>query len=163
MEGLILKKLRVILQFYPYWPIFFFCLGLFWSNLVHLGLSWSISLYLCLYSSSLGYLWLSIFYFLGLSRSILVHHGLSQSILGISQIILSYNELSRLSLPISGYDWSSLAISGYLRIPLSSIRVQVEAGKNKKLLFETFPFFPLTRVIEELTLLIVIITFHFWT
>ena len=48
-----------------------------------------------------------------------------------------------------------LAISDYL-YQLSSIRLQLEAGESKLLLFETFPlFFKIVpgRVIEELALL----------
>ena len=49
----------------------------------------------------------------------------------LSQSILVYLEVSRAIMIYLNYLWLSLVISGYLRIPLSSIRVQVEAGESK--------------------------------
>ena len=62
-----------------------------------------------------------------------------------------------LYLAISGYPWLSLAITGYHWLFVLKIRVQVEAGESKLLLFETFSwnyyFFLLERFLEELALL----------
>ena len=129
--------------------IFFIYLGLSWSLLIclllilfYLGHSDFIPVCLLLSQAFSGYLKLSRIFSV-LSPSILVYLSPSCSIsvyLGLSRTISSYNELSQICLAISGYQWSSRAISGYL-YQVSSIRVQVEAGESKILLFETFPLF----------------------
>ena len=69
-----------------------------------------------------------------LPRSISGYNALGY--LWLSKAISGYLWLSK---AISGYLWVSLAISDYLYC-VSTIRVQVEAGESKLLLFETFFF-----------------------
>ena len=99
---------------------------------VYLGQFHFISIYLCLSWAISGYIKLSRTFsdHHRPSWSILVHLGLSlapSSYHWLSQITSGCNELSRLS----------LAISGYLS-QVSSIMVQIEAGDSKLLLLETF-------------------------
>ena len=113
--------------------LFVFVLGLSQSFQGYIGLSLSILVYVCL--SILGYL--------GLSWSILRYLLVSWAILsyfGLSLAISGQNVLPWLYFTISCYLFPSLAISGYLRLSLSSIRVQFEGGESKLLVFKTFCF-----------------------
>ena len=93
---------------------------------------------------------------LGLFLAISGYLGLFLAIsdyLGLSLAISSYLWLS---LAIPGYPWLSLVISDYF-YQVSNIRVQVETGESKLLLFPNlfliFFFFLHERSLEELALL----------
>ena len=112
------------------WFIFvYLCLSLCTS--VNLILSWSILGCLGLSRATLGYLGLS------WAQTIAVFPRLFQAILGYPKLSpdLPYQAISA----ISGYICLSLAISDYLWLFLSSIRVQVEAGETFSCFFLFIP------------------------
>ena len=94
-------------------------------------------------SKSTKHLWLSllspaIWRYLNLSGCLLL--SLFRSISGYLRLSQAISGYLRLSQAILGYLRLSVAISGYF-YQISSIRVQVEAGEGKILIFETFLLF----------------------